>query len=90
MSVVAEFRAVLKRLATERVPHVSRSEFDIARAWIRHQNDVPVLAAAVNAKPDWLLTANTSEGHFDLNVSARPGIRIASPGELLRIQFAAR
>lgn len=38
--LIAEFRALMERLAAEKVPHVSRSECESARMWIRHQNDV--------------------------------------------------
>ncbi len=83
--LLADYRGLMQRLVVERVPHVSRKEFEQARPWIRHQNDVPVLAAAVQAKPDWLLTANTSDGHFDASASDRTGIRTATPKEFLAL-----
>jgi hypothetical protein len=72
---------LLRRLRVERVPHVSPQQFRAARAWIRHLNDAPVLAAVVEAAPDWLLTNNTS--HFDGEVSRKTGLRIATPADFL-------
>jgi hypothetical protein len=48
---------------------------------IRHRNDIPVIAAAVKAKPDWLLTTNTS--HFNATVEKKTGLQIATPTQLL-------
>jgi len=76
-----DFRLLLRRLTVERVPHVSEREFELARRWIRHLNDAPVLAAALKARPDWLLTGNRA--HFDTEVSARTGLRIVAPAEFL-------
>jgi predicted nucleic acid-binding protein len=78
----ADLRLLLKRLKVERIPHVSQEEFRQARALIRHTNDAPVLAAALKALPDWVLTDNIA--HFTAEVSARTGLRIATPEEFLR------
>ncbi len=78
----ADFRLLLRRLRAERVPHATRAEFEEARQWIGHFNDVPVLAAALKARPDWLLTDNTT--HFDSRVAARTELRIVTPAEFLR------
>lgn len=72
---------LLRRVDVERAPHVSRQEFHDASKWIRHRNDIPVLAAAVKAKPDWLLTDNTA--HFTATVSRKTAVRIATPAEFL-------
>jgi predicted nucleic acid-binding protein len=76
-----EFRFLIQRLNVERIPHVSDQEFLKSRSLIRHVNDVPVLAAAINARPDWLVTDNTA--HFDEKVSRKTGLRIATPKEFL-------
>jgi hypothetical protein len=44
-------------------------------------NEVPILAAAIQAQPDWLLTDDTS--HFNREVSRRTSIRIDTPQEFL-------
>jgi len=76
-----DFRFLLERLQVERVEHVSAAEFEQARRWIRHWAGAPVLAAAVKARPDWLITDNTA--HFDAQVERRTGLRIATPEEFL-------
>ncbi len=77
-----EFDFLLKRLHAESVPHVSEQEFLRTRPLIRHVNDIPVLAAAIKSKPDWLVTNNTS--HFDQRVAAKTGLQIVTPQEFLR------
>lgn len=76
-----EFHFLLRRLDIERPPHSSAEEVYQARPLIRHINDVPVLAAAIKAKPDWLLTDNTT--HFNQAVSRKTGLQIATPHEFL-------
>ena len=78
-----EFRFLLKRLDIERIQHASNDDVHRAQPLIRHFNDVPILAAAIKAKPDWLLTDNTS--HFDTAVSKKTGLRIATPHEFLLV-----
>lgn len=76
-----EFRYLIKRLRAERVPHARDDAFLTAQKLIRHINDVPVLAAAIQAQPDWVLTENTA--HFDERVSERTGLRIATAEDFL-------
>ncbi len=55
------------------------SEFEIRAASriIRHIHDAPVLASAIKASPEWLLSLN--EKHFNQAVAARTGLCIATP-----------
>jgi hypothetical protein len=76
-----EFLFLLERLDIERVPRASAEDVRQTRSLIRHINDVPILAAAINAKPDWLLTDNTS--HFNSTVSEKTSLRIAAPRDFL-------
>jgi predicted nucleic acid-binding protein len=46
--------------------------------------DVPVLAAAVIAKPDRLVTLNVEDFLKDEKVAQQSGLNIVTPGELLR------
>jgi len=73
---------LMRKLKVERVPHCSIEEVRQAQQWIRHKNDAPVLAAAVKAKPHWLISDNTD--HFDAEVAKATGLVIASPQEFLR------
>jgi hypothetical protein len=43
---------------------------------------VPVLAAAIKAKPDWVPSLNRK--HFSDDIAQRTGLRIATPEEFLR------
>lgn len=79
--LLEDLQLLLQRLKVERFPHVSATEFERARRLIRHTNDVPVIAAAAKAKPDWLLTTNVS--HFNSEVAHRTGLRIATPAAFL-------
>ena len=49
---------------------------------IHHVHDIPVLAAAIKAKPDWLLSRNRN--HFSDDIATRTGLRISTPAEFLR------
>ena len=73
---------LMKKLKVERVPHCSLEEVREAQRWIRHKNDAPVIAAAVKAKPHWLISDNTE--HFNAEVAKTTGLVIASPLEFLR------
>jgi len=57
-------------------------EITAAARIIHHLNDAPVLAAAINARPDWLLSNNRE--HFTPTVARRTGLRIATPYEFFR------
>lgn len=58
-----------------------------ARHLIRHQNDVPVLVAAIKSGANWLLTNNRE--HFTEEVARRTGLRIASPYEFFAAVHAS-
>ena len=49
---------------------------------IRHLHDVPVLAAALKAKPAWVLSTNRK--HFSPLLANRTGLRIADPLEFFQ------
>lgn len=44
---------------------------------IHHLHDVPVLAAALKARPDWVLSLNRK--HFSPQLAARTGLQIVDP-----------
>jgi len=46
--------------------------------------DAPVLASAVIAQPHWLVTLDTKDFIESPEVAARSGLRIGTPGDLLR------
>jgi len=80
--LLKELDVLLLKLKTERIPHATDSEFLHAAKLIDHHNDVPVLAAAIKAKPDWLLTDNTR--HFNAAVAKSTGMTIVTPDQFLK------
>ena len=50
-------------------------------AVMRHKNDIPVLAAAINCKPQYILSSNYE--HFNNRVAERCGISIFTCAEFL-------
>lgn len=49
---------------------------------LRHVNDLPAVVTALHAHPAWVLSTNTD--HWNAALAARTGLRIATPGALLR------
>jgi hypothetical protein len=80
--LLKELDVLLLKLKTERVPHATDAEFLHAAKLIDHHNDVPVLAAAIKAKPDWFLTDNIR--HFNASVAKSTGITIVTPDQFLK------
>jgi predicted nucleic acid-binding protein len=50
---------------------------------INHQNDVPILLAAMKAKVDYLATHNRRHFLDDPKVAEKSGLRIGTPGDVL-------
>jgi predicted nucleic acid-binding protein len=80
--LLKELDVLLLKLKTERIPHATDSEFLHAAKLIDHHNDVPVLAAAIKARPDWLLTDNIR--HFNAAVAKSTGMTIVTPDQFLK------
>lgn len=53
------------------------------RDLIRHPADVPVLVAAMKARPDWLVTKNTH--HFTQEVAQRTGLKIIHLDRFIKV-----
>ncbi|HXF39232.1 MAG TPA: PIN domain-containing protein [Blastocatellia bacterium] len=64
------------------VPLATIQEVTAATRIIHHLNHAPVLAAAIRARPDWLLSNNTE--HFTQTVASRTGLKVATPYEFFR------
>ncbi len=80
--LLKELDVLLLKLKTERIPHATDAEFLRAAKLIDHRNDVPVLAAAIKGRPDWLLTDNIR--HFNSSVANSTGITIVTPSQFLK------
>lgn len=81
-SLLSDYEQFLRRARPLRVPLAESEQIDSNRNLIRHFSDVPVVLAAIDSKPDWLITRNRE--HFTNVVAAKIGIRIASPEEFFR------
>ena len=79
--LIDDYALALTLLDPERTDRITQSEFERHLGFIRHMNDVPVLVTAIKSKPDWLVTANVE--HFNADVAARTGLRIATPRQCL-------
>lgn len=90
-AVVASVSGWLDRVRIERQPMPGADELRTHTHTIlpalRHANDLPVLISAINAHPDWVLSSNTA--HWNAEVAARAGLRIATPLAFLRQLRAA-
>lgn len=77
--IIADYEGFLRLARPIRVPLSDQERVKANRTLIRHLADVPVVLAAIDSGPDWLITRNRD--HFTDKVAARIGIRIASPQE---------
>lgn len=77
--LIEDYVGFLKLAKPIIVPVADEKRVIASRALIRHFADVPVLLAAIDSRPDWIITKNRE--HFTNEVGKTVGIRIASPAE---------
>lgn len=77
------YQLALTLIVPERLPKTTDEEILAHSTLIRHYHDVPVLASATKARPDWLITSNVQ--HFNAEVAARTGLRIVTPHQFIRL-----
>lgn len=80
--LLGNYFTFIKKARPVIAPLAMTEEITAAARIIRHLNDAPVLAAAINIRPDWLLSNNTE--HFTQTVARRAGLRIATPYQFFR------
>jgi predicted nucleic acid-binding protein len=80
--ILGDLKGFLKLARPITVPLADEKRVDANRSLIRHLSDVPVVLAAIDSQPDWIITKNRD--HFTDEVSARIGIRIGSPQEFFQ------
>ena len=80
--LLADYFTFIDKARPVILPLAATQEITAASRIIHHLNDAPVLAAAISAHPDWLLSNNTE--HFTATVAQRTGLRIATPYEFFR------
>ena len=80
--MLSDLKGFLRLARPINVPLAEEERVAANRGLIRHLADVPVVLAAIDSQPDWLITRNRD--HFTDEVSARIGIRIGSPQEFFQ------
>jgi predicted nucleic acid-binding protein len=78
-----DLRKLIKATNLRIVPNPSKEEVEANLYLINDPNDVPILLAAMKAKVDYLATHNRKHFLDDPKVSARSGLRIGTPGDVL-------
>ena len=76
----------LNRVRIERHPLPTVAEITQHQALVlpvlKHVNDLPGVVTAIQAQPDWVISANSE--HWSPALGARIGLRIVTPLEFLR------
>jgi hypothetical protein len=84
-AIISGFEGWLARIQVERHPLPTEDEilahYPQIMPALRHENDVPVVVTAMLARPDWVLSTNTK--HWNTELAARTGLRIATPQQFL-------
>lgn len=75
----------LQRVRIERWPLPSAEDIEryapVLMPVLRHRNDLPAVVSAVQARPDWVISAN--QEHWSDVLAERTGLRIVTPREFL-------
>lgn len=74
-------RVRLERLPDPTEEALRRAMYTILPA-LRHTNDLPAVVAAMDARPDWVISTNSA--HWNDDLAVRTGLRIVTPIEFLR------
>jgi len=82
-----QFQGWFRRVHLERWPQPSAAACAEAAQRLlpalRHVNDLPSVVSAMQARPDWVISANPE--HWNTELKRRTGLRIVSPNEFLRL-----
>lgn len=78
-ALIADYERFISKARPIRVPLADKERIRENRHLIRHASDVPVILAAIDSQPDWIITKNRD--HFTDEVAAKINLRIASPVE---------
>lgn len=77
--LIEDYEGFIELARPLRVPLADQQRIKQNRQLIRHASDVPVILAAIDSRPDWIITKNRD--HFTDAVAAKINLRIASPAE---------
>ena len=84
--LIASVEGWMQRARPSRLPWPSAQELASHAgllAAVRHDNDMPAVVAAVLARPDWVLSTNTT--HWNQELAARTGLNVAHPAAFLAL-----
>jgi len=80
-----ELAGWLRRIRLERRPSLPLDELRTYESTLlpvlRHLNDLPAAAAAVQARPDWVISSNRA--HWNEALAERTGLRIVTPQDFM-------
>jgi hypothetical protein len=84
--LLADVAGWYRLVRLERVPRPSDEAVGLALPHLlpvlRHLNDLPAVVAAIEAKPDWVISTNRA--HWNAALAARAGLRIVTPLGFIR------
>ena len=80
--MMPRFQRVTKALKLEVVPYPPLEQVGRCEEII-HRKDAHILAAAIEARPDYLITLDATHFLKDPSVGQKSGLRIVSPGDFL-------
>jgi len=80
--MMPRFQRVVKALKLEVIPYPPLEQVRRCEEII-HRKDAHILAAAIEAGPDYLVTLDATHFLKDSSVSRKSGLRIVSPGDFL-------
>lgn len=85
--LISHVRGWFRRVRLERRPPPSAADCAAAVTLLlpalRHPNDLPSVVTALQARPDWVISANPD--HWNPELGRRTGLRIVTPNEFLRL-----
>lgn len=84
-TTAAELTGWMRRIRLERWPtppvETIRRHAPILVPALRHLNDLPAAVIAIQAQPDWVISANSE--HWGQALAQRTGLRIVTPQEFI-------
>ncbi len=81
-ALIADYQGFIRLAKPLHVPLADGDRVRQNRHLIRHASDVPVVLAAIDCQPDWIITKNRA--HFTDQVAKNINLRIASPIEFFQ------
>jgi putative PIN family toxin of toxin-antitoxin system len=81
---IATYRAFLLLLDLERVPEPNQEQLKQVEQYVV-EKDAPVVAAAINARPDYLVTFDVRDLLEPVEVAQQSGLKIVTPDVVMKL-----